>query len=289
MVVYTTRYTDIDMAKRIDSHHHVWELARGDYDWLTPDYSPKLLHDFGPQDMTSLMADCNMQASVLVECARTLAETRYMLAVAEKTDFIEAVVGWVDIARADAIDTLAEFAENPLFRGIRPMMLDFEDLTWLTGENQRRALGEMSRLGLVFDALVLPSHLDDLRDAMIKFADLPVVINHFGYPDIASGDIGGWQNSMAAIARDTSASVKFSGIMVGLGADRPVADFRLAADHLLEHFGPQRLMWGSDWPHLLADSDYLAWYALGERLLEGTSEADRTSIYGGTAAEVYRI
>ena len=76
--------------------------------------------------------------------------------------------------------------------------------------------------------------------------------------------------------------------MVGMGADRPAADFRPAADHLLEHFGPLRLLWGSDWPHLLADSDYLAWYVLSERLLEGTSEADCTSIYGGTAAEVYR-
>lgn len=277
------------MARRIDSHHHVWEIARGDYAWLTPEYSAKLMYDFGPQDMDPLMAECGMEASVLVQCARTLAETRYILAVAAQTEFIEAVVGWADIAREDAIDSLAEFAENPLFRGIRPTMMDFEELTWLNGDNQRRALEEMSRLGLVFDALVLPHHLDDLRDAMLAHPDLGVVINHFAYPDIADGDISGWRESMAAIARDTSACVKFSGIMVGLGADRPAEDYRPAADHLLEHFGPQRLLWGSDWPNLLADSDYLTWYALGERLLEGTSEADRDWIYGGTAARVYRI
>lgn len=277
------------MTKRIDSHHHVWQLARGDYGWLTPDDYPTLLRDFGPNDLAPLMAECGMAASVLVQAADTVAETRYMLAVAEATDFIEAVVGWVDIARADAPDSLAELAGNPLFRGIRPMMAFLEDTAWLSGGNQRRALDEMSRLGLVFDALVTPAQLDGLRDAMVANPDLPFVINHFGYPDIAGGDIAGWKHSMAAIARDTSARVKFSGVMAGLGAARPAADFRPAADHLLEHFGPERLMWGSDWPHLLADSDYLAWYALGERLLDGASEADRAWIYGGTAAEVYRL
>ena len=277
------------MTKRIDSHHHVWQLARGDYGWLTPADYPTLMRDFGPADLAPLMAECGIAASVLVQAADTLAETRYMLAVAEATGFIEAVVGWVDIARTDAPDSLAELAGNPLFRGIRPMIMNVDDTAWLAGANQRRALEEMSRLGLVFDALVTPGQLDGLRDAMLANPELGFVINHFGYPDIAGGDIAGWKASMAAIARDTVARVKFSGVMVGLGPDRPAADFRPAADHLLEHFGARRLMWGSDWPHLLADGDYPGWYALGGHLLEGASDEDRAWIYGGTAAEVYGI
>ncbi len=276
-------------AKRIDSHHHVWRLSRGDYDWLTAEDYPTLLCDFGADDLAPLMADCLMDASVLVQAASTVAETRYMLAVAEENPFIEAVVGWVDITRTDAPDTLAELAANPLFRGIRPMMMYHDDGARLADEYQRRALQTMNRLGLVFDALVTADQLDDLRHAMDANPGLPFVINHFGYPDIADGDIAGWRESMAGIARDTSATVKFSGVMMGLGGDRPAADFRPAADHLLEHFGPGRLMWGSDWPHLLADSDYPAWYALSQRLLEGTSAEDQAWIYGRTATTVYGL
>ncbi len=277
------------MAKRIDSHHHVWQLDRGDYDWLTPADYPTLQRDFGAHDLATLLAEFAIDASVLVQAAESIAETRYMLAVAEQNDFIEAVVGWVDITRADAPDTLAELAENPLFRGIRPMTVFQDDTAWLKSSNMQRALEELSRLGLVFDALVAAEQLDSLRDVMVANPGLPFVINHFGYPDIAGSDIAGWRESMTAIARDTSATVKFSGVMVDLGDDRPAVDFRPAADHLLEVFGPKRLMWGSDWPHLLADSDYPAWYALSAGLLEGTSPEDREWIYGGTAARVYGL
>jgi L-fuconolactonase len=277
------------MAKRIDSHHHVWQLARGDYDWLTTEDYPTLQRDFGADDLAPLLAEFAIDASVLVQAAESIAETRYMLAVAEQTDFIEAVVGWADISRTDAPDTLAALAENPLFRGIRPMFVFQDDADQLSSSNEQRALEELSRLGLVFDALVAPEQLDGLRDAMVANPDLPFVINHFGYPDITGGDIAGWRESMATIARETSATVKFSGVMVDLGGDRPAADFRPAADYLLEHFGPKRLMWGSDWPHLLADSDYPGWYTLSERLLDGVSAEDRAWIYGGTAATVYGL
>ena len=164
-----------------------------------------------------------------------------------------------------------------------------DDGAWLAGADQRRALQAMSRLGLVFDALVTADQLGGLHNAMVAHPDLAFVINHFGYPDIAGGEITGWRDAVAAIARDTSATVKFSGIMMGLGGDRPAADFRPASDHLLDHFGPRRLMWGSDWPHLLADSDYPTWYALGEQLLAGAGAEDQAWIYGRTAATVYRL
>lgn len=277
------------MAKRVDSHHHVWQLDRGDYDWLTTAGYPTLQRDFGADDLAPLLAEFAIDGSVLVQAAETIAETRHMLAVAEQTDFIEAVVGWIDITRADAPDTLAALAENPLFRGIRPMIVFQDDTAWLRSSNEQRALEALSRLGLVFDALVAAEQLDGLRDIMVANPDLAFVINHFGYPDIAGCDIAGWRESMATIARETSATVKFSGVMVDLGGDRPAADFRPAADHLLEHFGAKRLMWGSDWPHLLADSDYPAWYALSASLLDGASAEDRASIYGGTAATVYGL
>jgi L-fuconolactonase len=277
------------MIKRVDSHHHVWRLDRGDYDWLTPDDYPTLQRDFGAPDLAPLLAEFAINTSVLIQAAETIAETRHMLAVAEQNDFIEAVVGWVDITRTDAPDTLATLAGNPLFRGIRPMIVFQDDMAWPASSNMQRALEELSRLSLVFDALVAAEQLDGLRDVMVANPDLPFVINHFGYPDIAGGDIAGWRESMAAIARDTCATVKFSGVMMDLGGDRPAADFRPAADHLLEHFGPKRLMWGSDWPHLLADSDYPAWYALSASLLDGVSPEDRAWLYGGTAARVYGL
>ena len=155
------------MAKRVDSHHHVWQLDRGDYDWLTTAGYPTLQRDFGADDLAPLLAEFAIDGSVLVQAAETIAETRHMLAVAEQTDFIEAVVGWIDITRADAPDTLAALAENPLFRGIRPMIVFQDDTAWLRSSNEQRALEALSRLGLVFDALVAAEQLDGLRDIMV--------------------------------------------------------------------------------------------------------------------------
>ena len=277
------------MTKRIDSHHHVWDLSRGDYRWITPADYPTLLQDFAAEDLAPHLQKYDIDYSVLVQAADTVAETEYMLSVAAGTNFIKGVVGWVDMSADDAPDVLAGLTDNPLFRGIRPSLMSCEDHRWILGPPQQQALRALNELGLVFDALVWPSQLDTLLEAMSPHPELGFVINHFGYPDIAGGDLAAWKIAMTRFARETDARVKFSGVLMGLGDTRPDDDFREVSQHLLDQFGPRRLMWGSDWPHLLADSNYDAWYARSLRLLEEVDAPGLASIYGDTAAAFYRV
>lgn len=277
------------MTIRIDSHHHVWDLSRGDYAWIRPEDYPALLVDYAASDLKPHLDRYDIDGSVLIQAADTVAETEYMLSVGEETDFIKAVVGWVDMTSSDAPDVLATLAERRLFRGIRPSLMNYDDPAWILGRNQQRALEALEELGLIFDALLWPSQMMPLLEAMTCHPDLGFVINHFGYPDIATGDIAGWKESMARIACETSARVKFSGVMMGLGDELGDDSFREAAGHLLEQFGPARLMWGSDWPHLLADSDYDSWYARSKRLLSGVDTQGLDNIFGTTAAVFYGI
>lgn len=276
------------MTRRIDSHHHVWALSRGDYDWLTAQHYPNLLEDYTAADLVPHLEKYGIDASVLIQAADTVAETEYMLSVGAENRFIKAVVGWVDMTAADTPQVLGRLAGDSLLRGIRPSLMNFEP-QWLLGHAQQRALKALGALGLVFDALAWPSQLDSLLRAMVREPELGFVINHFGYPDIAGGNISGWKTVMRQFARETHARVKFSGILMGLGDTRSDDDFREVADYLLEHFGPQRIMWGSDWPHLLADSEYDKWYGLSRRLLQGVEPEDLEWIYGKTAALIYGI
>ena len=276
------------MTRRIDSHHHVWALSRGDYDWLTAQHYPNLLEDYTAADLVPHLEKYGIDASVLIQAADTVAETEYMLSVGAENHFIKAVVGWVDMTAADAPQVLERLAGDSLLRGIRPSLMNYEP-QWLLGHAQQRALKTLGALGLVFDALAWPSQLDSLLRAMVREPELGFVINHFGYPDIAGGNISGWKTVMRQFARETHARVKFSGILMELGDTRSDDDFREVADYLLEYFGPQRIMWGSDWPHLLADSDYDKWYGLSRRLLQGVEPEDLEWIYGKTAALFYGV
>lgn len=276
------------MSLRIDAHHHVWDLARGDYHWITEHDYPTLIANYSAADLVPHLTKHAIDYSILIQAADTVSETEYLLSEAAKTRFIKSVVGWVDIAAIDAPEVLAKLAENPLFGGIRPSLMN-HDRQWILGGTQRRALQALTELELVFDAIAWPSQLDTLLEAMIREPELRFVINHFGYPDIAHGDISAWKTVMRQFARDTHARVKFSGILMGLGNTRPDDDFREMVDFVLEHFGEQRLMWGSDWPHLLADGDYDAWYARSLRLLNGVDVRGLTWIYGKTAAAFYGL
>lgn len=146
----------------VDAHHHVWSLARGDYGWLTADLAP-IHRDFLLADLAPLRDRAGVSTTVLVQAAPTVAETRYLLDVAKRSDgVVKGVVGWVDLAAVDAIPTLTRLARNPLLKGVRPMLQDLPDDAWILRAEVGRTLAALPRLALRFDALVKPAQLPAL-------------------------------------------------------------------------------------------------------------------------------
>lgn len=273
---------------RIDAHQHFWRLDRGDYGWITPDLAP-IHRDFGPADLAPLLAAEGIEATVLVQAAPSEAETHYMLELARETDFVRGVVGWTDFEAEDAPEKIAAFAEDPKIKGFRPMIQDIPDPDWLLKPGLAPAFAALDAADLVFDALVLPEHLPRLLQRLERHPGLRCVIDHAAKPDIAGGDLAQWRTEIGRLARQTSACCKLSGLVTEAGEAWSISDLRPVAEHLVDCFGPERLIWGSDWPVCRLAADYADWAAATESLLSGLSARERNMIMGGNAARVYGL
>jgi L-fuconolactonase len=273
----------------VDSHQHFWRLDRGDYGWLTAEAHPAIHRDFLPADIGLFLRRCRIDKTVLVQAAPTEAETDFLLDLAEATPYVAGVVGWADFEAKDAPDRIAAMAERKSLLGLRPMLQDLPDEAWILRPDVQPAIDAMEQAGLRFDALVLPRHLPHLARFLAARPDLSVVIDHAAKPDIAGGAMEPWASQMRAIARDTQALCKVSGLATEAGPGWTVATLRPFVEVLFEAFGAERLMWGSDWPVLLEAGDYVRWVATANELAAVLPPADRGKLFGQTAAAFYGI
>ena len=273
---------------KIDSHHHIWTLARGDYGWMSPELGP-IYRDFTPGDLAPHLTAAGIDKTIIVQAADTVAETEFMLQAAQDTDWVAGVVGWVDMEQPDAVETLKRLAQHPKFKGIRPMIQEIADDDWILRADLDPVFEALVQMNLSFDALVLPRHLPRLLARLEKHPDLRCVINHAAKPHLATGELAEWRSDMARLAADTQCCCKFSGLVTEAGADFTIDTLRPATDHILDVFGPDRLMFGSDWPVLNLASDYAGWVEIARTLTEGLTEAERTQLWGGVAADFYRV
>ena len=273
---------------RIDAHQHFWSLKRGDYGWLTPELEP-LYRDFLPHDLAPILQAHNIDGTILVQAAPTVAETEYMLDLAAQNSFIKGVVGWVDFDRPTAPDDLARLAQNPAFVGVRPMIQDIADTDWMLGDHLKPVFEAIIALNLTFDALTLPKHLPNLLKLLTRYPEMQVVIDHASKPLIRDQKFTGWGTEMATLARETSAFCKLSGLVTEANSDWTVQDLEPYVDFLLEVFGAHCLIWGSDWPVCTLNSTYERWIQTTDHLLKNLSSAEQEMVLGGNAAKAYRL
>ena len=273
---------------RIDAHQHFWAVDRGDYGWLTADLAP-LYRDFLPADLTPILNTHSIDGTILVQAAPTIAETDYLLSLAERHTFVLGVVGWVDFEAKDAVEQVARLAAHPKCVGLRPMVQDIADVNWLLQDQFSPIFGAMIAQELAFDALTLPKHLSNLLTLCKRYPDLRVVIDHGSKPDIAAGYFDVWAEDMAQIARQTTAFVKLSGLVTEAGPDWTVVNFAPYVNHLLIHFGPSRIIWGSDWPVCNVAASYDDWVRASSDLLAMCTEAEIIEIMGENARSFYQL
>ncbi len=276
----------------IDAHQHFWRPSRGDYGWLTPELST-LYRDFEPRDLKPMLDAQGVRATVLVQAAPTVEETRFLLSLADEHPWIAGVVGWVDFDRPqEGVSQLAELAAHRRFVGVRPMVQDIPDTEWLRRPSHAPVWDAISQLGLMFDALVKPAHLESLAGLLEERPDLPCVLDHAGKPTVAKGKDPAfwvWANWMHHIARESSAWCKVSGLVTEAGPGWSIDTLRPFVDVLLHTFGPRRLIWGSDWPVLNLAGDYTRWLGAADLLFSALKSEDRALIFGGNAVRAYQL
>ncbi len=275
---------------RIDAHQHYWQPARGDYDWM-PKGDPVLDRDYRPDDLAAHLERHGIDATVLVQAAATVAETEYLLAIAETTPTVAGVVGWVDFERREDLRHLERLSRHPKFKGVRPMIQDIEDVDWMLRAEVQWGFEAVAELGLTFDALGFPRHLENFNLILRRHAGMKTVIDHCMKPQIRShsdDSFADWAKGMAALA-ETGAFCKLSGLVTEADRGWRDADIEPYAQKVLELFGPDRVMWGSDWPVCTLHASYDDWHACAEEVTGHLSSAERAQVFGGTAARFYGI
>lgn len=276
---------------KIDAHQHFWNPARGDYFWM-PRGDGVLDRVYGPADLAPALARHGIGASVLVQAAPTIAESEYMLGIADAAPFVAGVVGWVDFEKPGDLRELRRLSAHPKFKGVRPMIQDIPDDAWMLRDDVQWGYRAVCDLDLTFDALGFPRHLGHFLTLLRRYPSMRVVIDHFMKPQIrdrSAAAFAHWADGIARIAGETGAFCKFSALVTEAEPGWTVEDLAPYVEHVLRVFGPERVMWGSDWPVCRLRAEYDDWRHAAERLVAHLSPADQARIWGGTAAAFYRL
>ncbi|TMR21849.1 amidohydrolase [Nonomuraea turkmeniaca] len=273
---------------RIDAHHHVWDLSVRPQTWLDPEPMAPVRRTFTLDDLAAPAAAAGVTRTVLVQVLPDLDETREFLALAAASDLVAGVVGWIDLKAPDAADTLAALPGGLV--GVRHGVQSEADPEWLNRPDVRRGLAAVQAAGLAYDLLTLPHQLPAAIDTVRAMPGLTFVLDHLSKPPIAAGELEPWRSRIMELAAHPNVYCKLSGMVTE--ADWTawrVSDLRPYAEVVLEAFGPDRVMFGSDWPVCLLAAEYRRVAQAADELCAGLSEGERAEVFAGTARRAYGL
>lgn len=279
---------------RVDAHHHLWDPAEGGYGWLAGEGLAPLRRAFGPEDLASAVTP-EVTATIVVEADASHRETVRLLATATSDRLVTGVVGWVDLLAPDVDEVLAALREGhggPALVGVRHQVQAEPDPQWLARPDVHRGLAAVARHGLCFDVVLRPQHLPAAVVAARAVPELRLVLDHLGKPAVAAAEHDAWRRAMAPLAAEPATTAKVSGLVTEADwRSWQPGDLLAYVATALEVFGPDRLMFGSDWPVCTLAANYAAAVDAYDWCLDqlGVAGADRRALDAATATTTYRL
>ncbi|CAN7289140.1 amidohydrolase family protein [Paenibacillus sp. LjRoot153] len=275
---------------RIDAHQHYWKIDRGDYGWITPELRV-LNRDYLPNDLVPHLQQFNLDKTIVVQAAPTLEETDYLLALSETTDSIAGVVGWLDLDDPDYLIHYRKCSQHPNYVGFRVMIQEMPDERVILQPHFVDALRYFAKEDVPVDLLILAHQLEAVIELLELVPGLRAVIDHIAKPSIADGRIEPWKSHMTAIAKHPNLYCKVSGMVTEAShSDWKPEDFTVYVQHILEVFGTERVMFGSDWPVCLLAADYVDVVGIVNQSLPNSwSKKDEARLFGLNAKEFYKL
>jgi L-fuconolactonase len=277
----------------VDAHHHFWDPDRRDYSWMAGAALTPVRRRFTPDDLAPELAAAGVDATVLVQTVPSVDETREFMATAVTTSFVAGVVGWVDLTDPAVGETLADLKARPdgdILVGIRHQVHDEDDPEWLLRPDVRRGLAAVRDAGLAYDLLLRPREIAAALETARAFPDMRLVIDHLAKPPIASGEFAPWAELMAPFAAQEHVCCKVSGMVTEANwSDWSADTLRPYVHHVLEVFGIDRLMYGSDWPVCLLAGSYGDVKQALERALPPLPDDELAKVFGGNAIRFYGL
>lgn len=275
---------------RLDAHQHFWRYDAAAYPWIGRDMSG-LRQDFSPDDLRPLLDAGGFDGCIAVQARACTGETDQLLQLAQHYPWIRAVVGWVDLCARDLEPALERWAQEPVLRGFRHQLQDESSpADFMQKPEFQRGLATLQRRGLVYEVLVKARDLGAVTELCQQHDRHHLVLDHLGKPDVQAADLKAWASQLAPLAALPHVSCKLSGLITeARWQDWQSAQLTPYLHVALELFGPERLMFGSDWPVCLLASDYSATCTLLDSLTSTLGPTQQAAIWGGTACRVYNI
>lgn len=274
----------------IDAHQHFWDPASRQAPAIPVDHP--LYRPFRPEDLEPSLHAASVDGTVVVQSADSLLETEGLLDLAKRHPFVVGVVGWLPLDQPAATrDALDRFAGEPLLRGVRHLMHMDPDPDWLTRETVIESVRLVGGAGLAFDAVAAqPRHLEQVVALAQQAPQTRIVIDHLGKPPIRGGGWEPWASLMRRCGKCPNVLVKLSGLMTAADpATWTVGDLVPYVDHAIEQFGPERVMWGSDWPVSLQGGDYVTVRRSVEACIASLDDDGKDFVEGVTALRAYGL
>lgn len=274
---------------KIDSHQHFWAINPTDYPWMEPHTAIK--RDFLPADLRPLLDESDIGGCVAVQARQMICETEWLLALADKHDWIRGVVGWVPLLENAGEPWLEKFASHPKLSGVRHVLHDEPDDNFILRPDFNEGVARLANYKLVYDILIFWKHLPQTIQFVDMHPDQPFVIDHIAKPRIEARNFDTeWAAGIRELAQRPHVSCKLSGMLTEVRGEAWDLDLiRPYFETVYEAFGPQRVMFGSDWPVCLLRSSHAQWTRICTELSGNLSPAEQAAFWGGNAARIYQI
>ena len=273
----------------IDSHHHFWHYNVEDYGWIKDSMSV-IRRDFLPVDLAQTIRGAGVDGVVSVQARQSLEETRWLLELAGENSFVRGVVGWAPLISPDIGKILDELAANRKLRSLRHVLQSEPDEFYMLREDFDHGLAALRGHDLAYDILIFERHLPQTIQFVDRHPQQVFVLDHLAKPRIKERQLQPWRKHIMELAERSNVYCKISGMVTEADfANWTEADLRPYFETVLEAFGPNRLMFGSDWPVCLVACDYARWVSLVKSWIKQLSAAEQARVMGGTAVEAYRL
>jgi L-fuconolactonase len=274
--------------KKIDAHHHCWQYNAQKHAWID-DTMQVIQRDFAPEDLQPCLEANEVTATVLVQVNQDAQENHYMLSLAQSSPFIKGIVGWVDFQAPDLAEQLEMWTAFGVMKGFRHIA-QAEANDFLARPDIIAGIARLQRYGFTYDILIKPPQMKTALKLVQALPGQPFVIDHLAKPYIAAGKLQAWARDIKALAAAENVYCKISGMVTE-------ADWKHWTneqlwpymDVVLEAFGPQRLMFGTDWPVCLVAASYDAVVASVRLWVEKLSDSEQQDVWYNTAAQFYKI
>jgi L-fuconolactonase len=277
------------MSERIDAHHHLWRYRKEDYEWIGPGMEA-LARDFLPADLREEMGACGVDGSVAVQARQSVEETDWLLELARESNFIRGVVGWAPIASAEFPSVLERWRGNSLLKGLRHVIQDEVEDGFINRKDFNAGIAALAGSNLIYDILIYERHLPAAIEFVDRHPNQIFVLDHIAKPRIKEREIEPWRRNLFELAQRGTVYCKLSGMVTEANwTNWSKSDLQPYFDAALEAFGPGRLMVGSDWPVCLLACTFRRWFDTVHEFLTELSTAEKDSILGGVASQVYSL